>query len=144
MKSLTKPVHSLRRELDLGSSVALVISNMIGAGIFTTTGFLARDLGRPMLVLGVWIAGAVVALAGCLAYAELGINLPRSGAEYVYLRETWGPAWGFMSGWSSFLAGFSAPIAASALAFAAYLTQAFPALGTGSSHRPAIWYFESG
>ncbi len=118
----------LRRELTLTSSTALVVSNMIGTGIFTTTGFLAGDLGRPSLVMGVWLLGAVVAVAGCLAYAELGINFPRSGGEYVYLREAWGPVWGFLSGWVSFFAGFSAPIAAAALAFSEYLAHFFPSL----------------
>ena len=122
---------SLRRELTLTSSAALVISNMIGTGIFTTTGFLAGDLGQPRLVLSIWLVGAVIAMAGCLAYAELGINLPRSGGEYVYLREAWGPAWGFLSGWVSFVAGFSAPIAAGALAITAYLAYFLPWLSTG-------------
>jgi len=122
---------SLRRELTLTSSAALVVSNMIGTGIFTTTGFLAGDLGQPRLVLSIWLVGAVIAMAGCLAYAELGINLPRSGGEYVYLREAWGPAWGFLSGWVSFVAGFSAPIAAGALAITAYLAYFLPWLSTG-------------
>jgi len=108
---------SLRRELTLTNGTAIVVANMIGAGIFGTTGFLAGDLGKPSLVLGVWLAGALVALGGCLCYAELAINLPRSGGEYVYLREAWGPAWGFLSGWISFFAGFAAPIAAAALLF---------------------------
>ena len=64
--------------------------------------------------------------AGCLVYAELGINLPRSGGEYVYLHEAWGPTWGFMSGWVSFFAGFSAPIATSALAASIYLRNSTP------------------
>ncbi len=126
---------SLRRELTVTSSGALVVSNMIGTGIFTLTGYLAGDLGRPLLVLGVWVLGAMVALAGCLAYAELGINLPRSGGEYVYLREAWGPAWGFLSGWVSFFAGFSAPIAAGTLAFCAYLSHFFPSLSLDSPHK---------
>src|SRR5262249_38179098 len=71
---------------------------------------------------------AAVALAGCLSYAEMGVNLPRSGGEYVYLREAWGPAWGFLSGWVSFFAGFSAPIAAGALAVSRYLAVLFPVL----------------
>ena len=124
---------SLRRELTLTSSAALVISNMIGTGIFTTTGFLAGDLGQPGLVLGIWLAGAVIAMAGCLAYAELGVNLPRSGGEYVYLREAWGPAWGFLSGWVSFFAGFSAPIAAGALAITGYLAYFLPWLSAGAT-----------
>ena len=116
----------LRRELTVISAAVLVVSNMVGTGIFTTTGYLAGDLGRPALVLGIWVAGAVVALAGCLSYAELGINLPRSGGEYVYLREAWGPAWGFLSGWVSFFAGFAAPVAAGALAFFVYFGRLLP------------------
>src|SRR5581483_11505837 len=127
--------------LTLTGATALVISNMIGTGIFTTTGFLAGDLGRPALVLGIWLAGALVALAGCLAYAELGINFPRSGGEYVYLREAWGPAWGFLSGWVSFFAGFSAPIAAGALAFAEYLGQFFPWIPTASVDAPGTGHW---
>ncbi len=124
---------SLKRELTTFSAMALVVANMIGTGIFTTTGFLAADLGRSSLVLAVWVVGGIVALAGCMVYAELGINLPRSGGEYVYLREAWGPLWGFVSGWVSFFAGFSAPIAAGGLAFAAYLSYFFPSLSPSSS-----------
>jgi basic amino acid/polyamine antiporter, APA family len=123
---------SLKRELTTFSAMALVVANMIGTGIFTTTGFLAADLGRSSLVLGVWIVGGVVALAGCMVYGELSVNLPRSGGEYVYLREAWGPVWGFVSGWVSFFAGFSAPIAAGGLAFAAYLSFFFPSLSPSS------------
>ncbi|MBI4167268.1 MAG: amino acid permease [Acidobacteria bacterium] len=119
---------ALRKELTLIAATALVVSNMIGTGIFTTTGFLAGDLGRPSLVLGIWLVGAVMVLAGCLSYAELGINFPHSGGEYVYLREAWGPAWGFMTGCVSFLAGFSAPVALSAMGFAEYLSTFYPAL----------------
>jgi APA family basic amino acid/polyamine antiporter len=123
---------SLKRELTTFSAMTLVVANMIGTGIFTTTGFLAADLGRSSLVLFIWVVGGVVALAGCLVYAELGVNLPRSGGEYVYLREAWGPVWGFVSGWVSFFAGFSAPIAAGGLAFAAYLSYFFPSLSPSS------------
>jgi len=105
---------------------------MIGVGIFTTTGFLAGDLGRPGLVIGIWVVGAALALAGALCYSELGVNFPRSGGEYVYLSEAWGPAWGFIDGWVSFFAGFSAPIAAAALAISAYLAFFFPALAPDS------------
>ncbi|HVA00889.1 MAG TPA: amino acid permease [Terriglobia bacterium] len=123
----------LRRELTVVSATALVVSNMIGTGIFTTTGFLAADLGHVWLVLGVWVLGGIVAMAGCLVYAEMGVNFPRSGGEYVYLREAWGPGWGFLSGWVSFFAGFSAPIAAGALAFSAYLSFFFPSLAPAAA-----------
>jgi APA family basic amino acid/polyamine antiporter len=111
----------------------LVVSNMIGTGIFTTTGFLAGDLGQPSLVVGIWVVGALFALAGALCYSELGVNFPTSGGEYVYLRQAYGPVWGFLSGWVSFFAGFSAPIAAAALAFAGYLAFIFPWLGQESA-----------
>src|SRR5580698_9557623 len=94
---------------------------MIGTMIFTTTGFLAGDLGSPKLVLLIWIVGAVCALLGAVCYSELGLNLPSSGGEYVYLTRAYGPTWGFMTGWVSFFAGFSAPIAGTALVFADYL-----------------------
>ncbi len=122
----------LRRELTFWSATAIVVSNMIGTGIFTSTGFQAGDLGHTPLVLGVWLAGAVVAFAGCLSYAELSINFPRSGGEYVYLREAWGPLCGFLSGWVSFFAGFAAPIAAGALAFSQYLGHFLPSQIVGA------------
>jgi APA family basic amino acid/polyamine antiporter len=119
---------TLLRQLGLYSATALVISNMIGTGIFTTTGFLAGQLGSPSLVLIIWLVGACFALAGAFCYSELGINFPASGGEYVYLTKAYGPTWGFMSGWVSFFAGFSAPIAAASLAFSDYLGYFFPAL----------------
>ena len=101
---------------------------MIGTGILTSTGFLAGQLGSAKLVLLIWGVGAVCALAGAFCYSELGVNFPSSGGEYVYLTEAYGPTWGFMTGWISFFAGFSAPIAAAALAFSDYLGHFFGAL----------------
>src|ERR1043166_1785012 len=118
----------LLRQIGFVSATALVVSNMVGRGIFTTTGFMARDLGSAKLILAVWLVGALFALAGALSYSELGINMPSSGGEYVYLTRAYGPTWGFMTGWVSFFAGFSAPIAAAALAFSDYLGHFFPAL----------------
>jgi APA family basic amino acid/polyamine antiporter len=117
----------LLRQLGFISATALVVSNMIGSGIFATTGFMAGDLGSANLILLLWFVGAVFALAGALSYSELGINFPSSGGEYVYLTRAYGPTWGFMTGWVSFFAGFSAPIAAAALAFADYLGYFYPA-----------------
>jgi APA family basic amino acid/polyamine antiporter len=129
------------------SATALVVSNMIGTGIFTTTGFLAGDLGSPSLVLWIWVVGAAVAFIGAMCYSELGVNLPSSGGEYVYLTEAFGPTWGFMTGWVSFFAGFSAPIAVAALAFADYVGYFFPQVL--SENAPAIaghgdWTFRLG
>lgn len=118
----------LVRQLGFFSATALVISNMIGMAIFTTTGFMAASLGSAKLILACWTVGAVFALAGALSYSELGINFPSSGGEYVYLTRAFGPEWGFMTGWVSFFAGFSAPIAAAALGFSDYLGHIFPVL----------------
>ena len=120
---------SLLRQLGIGSATALVISNMIGTGILTTSGFLAGQLGSAQLVLAIWGVGAVCALAGAFCYSELGVNFPSSGGEYVYLTEAFGPTWGFMTGWISFFAGFSAPIAAAALAFSDYVGHVVGAQG---------------
>lgn len=134
-----KPVVLLR-QLGFFSATALVVSNMVGTGIFATTGFMAGDLGSASLILLVWFAGALFALCGALSYSELGVNFPSSGGEYVYLTRAFGPAWGFMTGWVSFFAGFSAPIAAAALAFSDYLGYFFPSLKQAN----AAWTIGSG
>ena len=119
---------ALKRHMRLRSATALVIANMIGAGIFTTTGFQAADLRHPLFIFVLWVIGGTLALLGALCYAELGAMMPRAGAEYVYLRETYGPAVGFMSAWVSLVAGFSAPVAAAVKSFVIYLGHFFPVL----------------
>jgi len=119
---------ALKRHMRLRSATALVIANMIGAGIFTTTGFQAADLGHPLFIFVLWVIGGTLALLGALCYAELGAMMPRAGAEYVYLRESYGPAVGFMSAFVSLMAGFSAPIAAALKSFVIYVGHFFPSL----------------
>ena len=101
---------------------------MIGQGILTSSGFLAGQLGSPSLVMWIWVVGALCAFLGAVCYSELAVNQPGSGGEYVYLTNAYGPTWGFMTGFVSFFAGFSGPIAASALAFSGYLGHFFPAV----------------
>jgi APA family basic amino acid/polyamine antiporter len=125
----TKTSLTLPRLLGTGRATALVISNMIGATIFGTTGLMLGALGSAPLIIAAWSIGALFALAGALSYAELGINFPSSGGEYVYLTRAYGKAYGFVTGWVSFFAGFSAPVAAAALIFAHYVTSVFPQLG---------------
>lgn len=110
------------------SATALVIANMIGAGIFTTTGFQAGDLGHPGIIFALWIVGGSLAFLGALCYAELGAMMPHAGGEYVYLRETYGSAFGFMSAFVSLTAGFSAAIAAATESFTVYLGHFVPFL----------------
>ncbi len=125
---VSESAPSLLRQLGVVSAAALVVSNMVGSGIFGTTGFLAGDLGTPGLVFSIWIVGALCALAGAFCYSELGVNFPSSGGEYVYLTRAYGPTWGFMTGITSFFAGFSGPIALAALTFTEYLGHFWPSL----------------
>ena len=119
---------ALVRRIGFVGALALVVSNMIGTGIFGLSGFLAGDLASPSLVVGIWLVGGLIALVGAMCYSELGVNFQRSGGEYVYLSERFGPAWGFIDGWVSFAAGFSAPIAVTSLAMVSYLAYFNPAL----------------
>jgi len=115
----------VKRELGPFSATALVIANMVGTGIFTTSGFIMAELGDPKALLLCWLCGGLFALCGALCYGELGARFPRAGGEYVFLKESLGKPVGFLSGWISLIVGFSAPIAAAAAAFATYLFQAF-------------------
>lgn len=101
---------------------------MIGSGIFTTSGFILKDIPDPRIMLLAWVVGGLFALCGALCYAELGALFPRAGGDYIFLRESIGKPCAFLSGWISLWVGFSAPIAAVALAFAAYLIRLSPAL----------------
>ena len=119
---------SLQRSVGALTAASVVVANCIGVGIFTTPGFLARDLGSPFAILAIWVLGALLALAGALCYSELGAAFPRAGGEYVYLREAYGPLWGYLTGWTSCLIAFPAPIAAAAIAVSAYLSHFAPLL----------------
>jgi len=114
----------LKREVVLFSATVLVVANMVGTGIFTTSGFIIQELQNPQSLLLCWLVGGIFALCGALSYGELGAMFPRAGGEYVYLRESFGKWMGFLSGWISLIVGFSAPIAAAAIAFAAYFFHA--------------------
>src|SRR5512136_431811 len=122
--------NGLERKLGLFPLTNIVIANMIGAGIFTTSGLLMGDLHNPIVMLSLWLLGGLVALCGALSYGELGAAFPQAGGEYAFLSRLYHPILGFLSGWVSFFVGFSAPIAASAIGFSEYLTRAFPGLLT--------------
>ena len=107
---------ALARHMRMPSAMAPAVAIMIGAGIFTTTEFQASDLGHPLFIFALWIVGGVLALLGALCCVELGAMMSDAGAEYVNLRETYGPAVGFMSAFISLVAGFSAAVAAAYVA----------------------------
>jgi APA family basic amino acid/polyamine antiporter len=117
-----------RRQLGFAVTAAIVVANMIGTGVFTFTGYQAASLHDPGTIVLAWIIGGIAALCGAACYAELGSIMPKAGGEYVYLREAYHPMFGVLSGWVSLTAGFSAPIAAAAIAFAKYVSAI---VGTG-------------
>jgi len=117
-----------RRQLGLFTVTNIVVANMIGVGIFTTSGLLMGDLKDPWIMLFLWFIGGCLAFLGALSYGELGAAMPMAGGEYAFLSRLFSPLTGFLSGWVSFLVGFSAPIAASAMGFSEYILNAFPLL----------------
>jgi basic amino acid/polyamine antiporter, APA family len=120
--------QSSERLLGWPTASAVVIASMVGVGVFSTLSFQVHALDSPFAILVLWFVGALIALAGALCYAELGAAMPRSGGEYHLLGEIFHPALGFVAGCVSLIAGFAAPIAAAAIAFAAYLAKVFPVL----------------
>jgi APA family basic amino acid/polyamine antiporter len=110
------------RRLGLSSATALVVANMVGTGVFTTSGLLIADLGSAWLVLLAWVLGGLVALLGALCYGALARHIPESGGEYVFLSRTVHPALGYLAGWVSLLVGFAVPLAALAFAFGQYMS----------------------
>jgi APA family basic amino acid/polyamine antiporter len=116
----------LDRRLGTFDAAAIIISNVIGSGIFLTPAIVASLTGGGWMMVAAWAAGGLVAFAGATAYAELAALRPRAGGEYVYLRAAFGPVAAFLTGWTSFVAGFSGAIAASAVGFASYLGHFVP------------------
>jgi APA family basic amino acid/polyamine antiporter len=117
------PRDRLARALTLADATGLVVASVIGSGIFLTPGRIAELLPRAGLVLGVWATGALLSLAGALANAELGAMYPHAGGDYVYVREAFHPAAGFLVGWLSFFVIYAGTIATLAAGFAGGLGQ---------------------
>ncbi|RKZ27355.1 hypothetical protein DRQ26_03185 [bacterium] len=90
--------HNLKREIGLFSAIIIVVANIIGTGIFTTSGFIMEELGSPQAMLLCWLAGGLFALSGALCYGELGAMFPKAGGEYIFLRESYGKGMAFLSG----------------------------------------------
>ena len=124
----TSTVHKghLVRQLTLIPLFFILVANIVGSGIFTTSGFIIRDVQNPWAMLLCWFIGGLLALTGALCYAELGAMFPAAGGDYVFLRESFGKRVAFLSGWISLWVGFSAPIAAVAIAFGNYVNGVFP------------------
>ena len=133
-----KSTGNLERKLGLFPVVNIVVANVIGAGIFTTTGYLMGYLGNAWLMLILWVVGGLIALCGALSYGELGANYPEAGGDYTFITKLFHPLPGFLSGWLSLIVGFSAPIAASAIGFSKYFIWAFPQIQSWVLISPAL------
>lgn len=118
------PERAGRSPLGLYTLIALVVGNMLGAGVFTTSGFALADLGSPAYVLLAWFIGGLLALCGAVSYGALSRLMPVSGGEYYYLSRAVHPLAGFVAGWISLWAGFTAAIAFAAITFEVYLLPA--------------------
>src|SRR5205823_8570437 len=120
-------VHELAMPTGFGLATAIfvVVASMVGVGVLTTSGYTVALVGSNQLMLGLWVIGGVIAICGALTLAELSAALPRTGGDYVYLYEAFGPLAAFLSGWVSYLIGFSGPSAASAFGAAKYILAPF-------------------
>ncbi len=116
--------------LGLFSSTALVAGSMIGSGIFLVDADIARTANSPALVLGAWVVTGLLTVIGALSYGELAAMMPKAGGQYVYLRESLGPLWGFLYGWTLFLVIQTGTIAAVCVAFGKFLGVFFPTIST--------------
>src|SRR3982750_1067929 len=121
------------RGLGLLDSTMLVAGSMIGSGIFIVSSIIARQVGAPGWLLVVWIVTGALTLIGALSYGELAAMMPKAGGQYVYLREAYGPLWGFLYGWTLFLVIQTGTIAAVAVAFARFLGVIAPSIS------PTAW-----
>jgi len=133
----------LVQSLGLFSSTALVVGSMIGSGIYIVGADIARGTSSPALFLGAWVVTAILTFTAALSYGELAAMMPKAGGQYVYLRESLGPLWGFLYGWTLFLVIQTGTIAAVAVAFGKFLGVFFPIISTTHwlwhiAHVPAL------
>ena len=127
----TTPV--LERRLGPFDAAAIIIANVIGGGILFRSPAVAAALPDATWFLLAWLAGGVLAFMGAMAYAELAALRPKAGGEYVYLREAFGPLAGFLTGWTSFVAGFSGAMAASAIFLIVTLNRFIPGIADSTA-----------
>jgi APA family basic amino acid/polyamine antiporter len=112
---------TLVRGLGLTAATSVNIANMIGTGVFLKTRVMTCNVGTPGRVIAVWVVAGLLSLAGALTYAELCAMMPRAGGEYVFIREAYGPRWGFLFGWTQFFIARTGSQAALAIGFAIFL-----------------------
>ena len=118
--------------LGLTSATMLVMGSMIGSGIFIVSAEIAREVDSPALLIGAWLVTGFMTIVGALSYGELAAMMPRAGGQYVYLRESLGPLWGFLYGWTLFLVIQTGTIAAVGVAFGKFLGIFFPSISSST------------
>lgn len=116
------------KRLSLFDSTAIIIGSMIGSGIFIVSAEISRQVQTPGMLLLAWIVTAVITIFGALSYGELAAAMPRAGGQYIYLKEAYGPLFGFLYGWTLFSVIQTGTIAAVAVAFAKFTGVFFPAI----------------
>jgi len=126
--SESHPHPELKRVLGIWSAAAIVVGTVIGSGIFLVPSGMIQNVGTPLMVFAVWVVGGLLTLFGALCYAELAAAMPEAGGEYVYLREAYGPLWGFLYGWTQMWVAKSGSIATLATGFFIYLANFRPEL----------------
>src|SRR4249920_121042 len=118
------------RGLGLFDSTTMVVGSMIGSGIFIVSADIARQTGSTGGLLLAWIITGVLTVAAALSYGELAAMMPKAGGQYVYLRESYSPLWGFLYGWTLFLVIQTGTIAAVGVAFGKFLGVFFPSISS--------------
>lgn len=124
-------MDSTSHQIGWKTAVAIVVSNMIGTGIFTTLGFQLTDITNTYSILLLWVIGGILALFGAFCYAELGSYFKGNGGDFIYLKETYHPLLGYLVSWISLIIGFSSPVALAALAMSKYLSAFDFSFGNG-------------
>jgi APA family basic amino acid/polyamine antiporter len=122
--------QELVKGLGLTSATTLVMGSMIGSGIFIVSAEISRLVDSPALLIAAWLITGFMTVTGALAYGELAAMMPRAGGQYVYLRESLGPLWGFLYGWTLFLVIQTGTIAAVGVAFGKFLGYFFPSVSS--------------
>jgi APA family basic amino acid/polyamine antiporter len=135
--------QELVKGLGLTSATTLVMGSMIGSGIFIVSADISRLVDSPALLIGAWLVTGFMTIVGALCYGELAAMMPRAGGQYIYLRESLGPLWGFLYGWTLFLVIQTGTIAAVGVAFGKFLGYFFPSISASNwiwhiAHVPPI------
>lgn len=122
---MPEPTPEMPAAFGLTTATFVIVASMVGVGVLTTSGYTVYFVGSNGFMLALWVLGGVTAACGALTLCELTAALPRTGGDYVYLREAYGPLIAFLSGWVSFLIGFAGPSASAAFGSSKYLLAPF-------------------